>query len=296
MPPLPTAADFPPEVLRLFDRYVHGQLDRRGFLDQAARWVGGGAAGATALLAALSPDFARAQVAAEDPRLRSRRIDFAAPAGHGEGRAYLVEPVADPQAPVVLVVHENRGLNPHIEDVARRLALAGYRAFAPDALHPAGGYPGDEDMARALFQGLDAAKTRQDFLAGCAEAEKLAGPGGRVGAVGFCWGGGMVNVLATERPALRAAAPFYGPAAPAGRATAIRAELLLVFAGQDERINPGWPPYEAELKAAGVPHRALHFPGTQHGFHNDTTPRFDAPAAAQAWAATLELFARRLRG
>lgn len=296
MPPRLTAADFPPELLRLFDRLVHGQLDRRAFLDQAARWAGG-LGGASAALAALAPDFARAQVAPQDPRVRSRWLDYPAPEGHGQGRALLAEPAeATRPAPVVLVVHENRGLNPHIEDVARRLAVAGYRALAPDALHPQGGYPGDEDLARALFQGLDPAKTRQDMLAAAVAAEALAGPGGRVGAVGFCWGGGVVNLLACERPALRAAAPFYGPAAPAGRAAAIRAELLLVFAEHDERINGGWPPYQAELKAAGVVHQALHFPGTQHGFHNDTTPRFDAAAAAQAWAATLALFERRLRG
>lgn len=296
-PPRHTAADFDPEVLKLFDQYVHGQLDRRGFLDRASRVVVGGVAGASAVLAALSPDFARAQqVPPTDPRLKTEFVEYPSPAGYGKVRAYVARPArAAGPLPVVLVVHENRGLNPHIEDITRRLALDNYIAVAPDALFPLGGYPGDEDKARTLFGQLDQAKTREDFVTSAAYARGIDGGNGKLGAVGFCYGGGVVNMLATRVPELVSGAPFYGAAAPADQVGAIQAELMLVFADTDERINAAWPAYEAALKAAGKRFSAYKYPGTQHGFNNDTTPRYDEAAARQAWGRTLALFERTLR-
>ena len=234
----PTSADFAPEVLRLVDQYVHGQIDRRGFLDRAARWAGAGTTPA-GLLAALAPHFAAAQkVRPDDARVQTGFVEFDSPAGHGKGRAYLARPArAAGPLPVVLVVHENRGLNPHIEDIARRLALDDFIALAPDALHPLGGYPGDEDQARALFAKPDAPRTREDMVAAAGHARALPGGNGRLGAVGFCWGGGIVNLLATRMPELAAGVPFYGSPAPLAQVGRIRAELLLMFAGTDERIN-----------------------------------------------------------
>jgi carboxymethylenebutenolidase len=291
-----TARDFHPEVLRLFDRYVHGQIDRRGFLDGAARFAVGGVT-AAALLEALSPRFAWAQqVPPTDARIRAETVEFASPQGYGKGRGYLVRPAsASARLPAVLVVHENRGLNPYIEDVARRLALEGYLAFAPDALAPLGGYPGDEDKARAAFAQLDQTKTRQDFLSAAAFLRTQPDASGRLGVVGFCYGGGMANFLATRLPDLAAAVPFYGNSPAATDVPAIRAELLIHFADNDERINAAWPAYEAALKAAGRRYEAHTYPGTQHGFHNDTTPRFDEAAARLAWQRTLALFARTLK-
>ena len=290
-----TTADFDPDVLRLFDRYVHGSIDRRGFLQGAGRLLG--TAGAVAALAALAPRFAAAQqVAPDDARLSTRQVEFDSPQGYGRARAYLAAPAgANAALPAVLVAHENRGLNPHIEDVTRRLALAGYLAFAPDALFPLGGYPGDEDKARESFSTLDQAKVQHDFLAAfdwLAASEQVSG---RIGAVGFCWGGGMVNFLATQRPALAAAAPFYGMAPDLAAVPAIRAELLVVLAAKDDRINAAWPAYRAALEAAGVRHAVLQPEGTVHGFNNDTTPRYAEAAAAEAWGRMLALFERTLR-
>jgi carboxymethylenebutenolidase len=293
-----TAHDFDQELLALFDAYVHGDLDRRGFLERAAKFAVGGVTAAM-LLDQLSPRFAEAQqVPPEDARLRGERVDYPSPAGSGTMRGYLVRPAAAAgQLPGVLVIHENRGLNPHIEDVARRLALAGYLAFAPDALAPLGGYPGDEDAARALFPKLDAAKTKEDFVAACAWLAAHGEAKGRLGAVGFCWGGGMANWLATRGlPGLACAVPFYGSPADAADAPRIAIPLQLHFAEHDPRINAAWPEYEAALKAAGVSYEAHHYAGTQHGFHNDTTPRYDAAAAELAWRRTLEFFAQHLRG
>ena len=295
-----SAADFDPELWCLFDQYVHGDIDRRGFLDRAGRFATAAGMTATGLLAALSPNFARAQkVAPGDTRIKTEFVEFASPAGYGKVRAYVARPAAATSTtgplPVVLVVHENRGLNPHIEDITRRLALDNFIAVAPDALFPLGGYPGDEDKARELFAKLEQPKTRADFLAAAAWARAVPGGSGKLGAVGFCYGGGMVNYLATQVPELLAGAPFYGAAAPADQAARIKAELTVVFAENDERINAAWPAYEAALKAAGVKFEAFKYPGTQHGFNNDTTPRFDAAAASQAWARTLALFNRTLR-
>ena len=196
----------------------------------------------------------------------------------------------------MLVVHENRGLNPHIEDIARRLAVDNFIAFAPDALFPLGGYPGDEDKARALFPQLDQAKTREDFIAAAALLRGVTGGNGRLGVVGFCYGGGMANLLATRLPDLRAAVPFYGVAPPLDDVARIKATLMPVFAQNDDRVNATWPPYEAALKAAKVNYEAFTYPGTQHGFNNDTTPRYDEAAAKQAWARTIALFNKTLRG
>jgi len=291
-----TASDFDPEVLRLFDQYVHGFIDRRGFLDGAARFAVGGVT-AAGLLAALSPRFAQAQkVSPSDARLRVEHLGFDSPRGYGKGRGYLARPAnASGKLPAVLVAHENRGLNPHIEDIARRLALANFVAFAPDALFPLGGYPGDEDKARQLFRQLDEAKTEEDFVAAAAFLRARPESNGKLGAVGFCWGGSVANTLATRVPELGAAAPFYGDAPKLDQVPRIKAALLLVFAGDDERVNASWPPYEAALKAARVPHEAVTYAGTQHGFDNDTTPRYDEKAAQQAWQRTIALFDRTLR-
>ena len=292
-----TAADFDPEVLRWFDRYVHGDVDRRGFLNGVARYAVGGVTAAM-LLESLSPRFAQAQqVKPEDSRISARYVEYASPEGSGKVRGYLARPAGGGgKLPGILVVHENRGLSPHIEDIARRLALDNFVAFAPDALTPLGGYPGDEDKARDLFGRLDEAKTREDLLAAARYLKGVPGGNGKVGAVGFCWGGGMVNVLATRWPDLAAAVPFYGAAPPAGSVAAIQAPLLLVFADNDEYVNRSWPGYEAALKAAGKRYEAHRYPGTQHGFNNDTTPRFDAAAAGQAWQRTVAFFNRTLRG
>ena len=295
--PRQTADDFAPEVLKLFDQYVHGGISRRGFLDGAGKYAVGGMT-AAALLEALSPDFAQAQqVSPTDARLVTSRLNFDSPQGYGKASGYLAKPAKAPGAdiPAILVVHENRGLNPHIEDIARRLALEGYLVFAPDALFSLGGYPGDEDKARELFGKLDQAKVRADFLAAAQLLKTHAGTNGRVGAVGFCFGGGVVNFLATQWPDLNAGVPFYGVAPNLDDVPRIRAPLLLHFAGNDERVNGTWPPYEAALKAAHVRYEAFVYPGVEHGFNNDTTPRFDAKAAALAWQRTLAFFAQNLR-
>ncbi|MGE4070778.1 MAG: dienelactone hydrolase family protein [Lysobacterales bacterium] len=291
-----TAADFDPTVMRLFDEYVHGIIDRRAFLKRAAG-LAVGAAGASGLLAALSPRFAEAQqVPSDDARLTTEYVEIPSPKGYGSARGYLARPrAAEAALPLVLVIHENRGLNPHIEDVTRRLALENFIAFAPDALFPLGGYPGDEDSARALFGKLDQAKTREDFLAAAAWLEKLEGGNGKLGAVGFCYGGAISNFLATRLPQLKAAAPFYGSAPALADVPNISAELLIVLAANDERVNSAWPDYEAALKAAGKRYQLLQPADTLHGFNNDTTPRYHEAAASEAWAQTLALFNRTLR-
>lgn len=291
-----TSRDFHPQALKLFDRYVHGQLSRRGFLQQAGRYAAAGV-GAEALLLSLSPNFAEAQqVAPDDKRLIASYVEYPSPDGYGRLRGYLVKPAsARGELPTVLVAHENRGLNPHIEDIARRLALANFIAFAPDALFPLGGYPGDEDRARELFSKLEQTKTRADFIAAAKQLKALPGGNGRVGVVGFCYGGGVANYLATQLPDLAAAVPFYGAQPPADTVAAIKAPLLLQYAEQDERINAGWPAYETALKAAKVDYRAHVYPGVQHGFNNDTTPRYDAAAAKLAWERTIAFFEQHLR-
>lgn len=283
--------NIPDQAWPLFDRYVHGDLSRRGFLEQAAAFAGG-PAGAAALLAALSPNFAAAQqVKPEDARLVTRRQAFPSPEGNGQINGYLAKPAsATGKLPAVLVVHENRGLNPHIEDITRRVALAGYVAYAPDALTPLGGYPGTEDDARALFAKLDPARARADIVASARGLLTLADANGKLGVVGFCWGGSLSNHVATQVPELAVAVPFYGGAPAAEDVPRIKARLLIHYAANDERINAAWPAYEAALKAAGVRYEAHTYPGTQHGFNNDTTPRYDAAAAQLAWERTLAAF------
>jgi len=291
-----TAADFDPEVLRWFDRYVHGDVDRRGFLNGVARYAVGGVTAAM-LLEALSPRFAQAQqVKPEDSRISARYVEYASPEGSGKVRGYLARPAGGGgKLPGILVVHENRGLNPHIEDIARRLALDNFVAFAPDALTPLGGYPGDEDKARDLFAKLDQARTRNDFVAAAAYLKGLPDCTGKIGVVGFCYGGGIANMLATKLPDLGAAVPFYGNQPAAADAARIKAPLLIHYAGNDERINSGWPAYETALKAAGVKYQAFVYSGTEHGFNNDTTPRYDAAAAKLAWTRTVDFFNQNLR-
>ena len=291
-----TAQDFDQELLILFDAYVHGSIDRRGFLERAQKFAVGGAT-AVGLLAALSPDFAAGQVVApNDKRLNIQTVEIASPAGYGAIKGYLVRPAnASGKLPAVLVVHENRGLNPHIEDIARRLALEGYMVLAPDALTPLGGYPGDEDKARALFAKLDQTKTREDFVTATQWLLARADGNGKLGTVGFCYGGGMAHILSVRLPELLAAVPFYGNVPAASDAAKVKAPLLIHFAEVDDRINSAWPAYEAALKAAGVRYTAYQYPGTQHGFNNDTTPRFDANAARTAWERTLAFFAQTLK-
>jgi carboxymethylenebutenolidase len=291
-----TAKDFHPQTLKLFDQYVHGLLSRRDFLQRAAQFAAAGVTG-EALLTALSPRFAEARrVADDDSRIKTRYVECPSPKGYGTLRGYLAQPAKSRgKLPTILVAHENRGLNPHIEDIARRLALDNFIAFAPDALFPLGGYPGDEDKARELFGKLDQAKAREDFLAAEDFLKHLAEGNGKVGVVGFCYGGGIANFVATRVPDLAAAVPFYGAQPTAEEAAKIKAPLLLHYAGNDERVNAGWPAYEQALKAAGVRYQAYIYPGVEHGFNNDTTPRYDEAAAKLAWQRTIEFFNKHLR-
>jgi carboxymethylenebutenolidase len=285
---------FPPAVMSLFDKYVHGVISRREFIDRASGIAVAGLTGA-ALLDALNPKFAEAQqVSPTDARLKTESVEIAAP-GYGKARGYLVQPAkAQGKLPVVMVVHENRGLNPHIEDVTRRIALENFVAFAPDALFPLGGYPGDEDKAREAFAKLDSGKSLQDFLAAASWLKARADGNGKLGIVGFCWGGGMVHKLATQLPGLDAAVPFYGPAPAPELAAQVKAPMLVHLAATDSFVNPSWERYEPALKAAGVKFTAYQYPGTQHGFNNDTTPRYDAAAAKLAWDRTLAFFKANL--
>jgi carboxymethylenebutenolidase len=290
------ASDFDQELLNLFDKYVHGDIDRRGFLDRAARYAVGGVT-AMMLLDQLNPKFAEAEVIPkDDKRLTTSTIEIDSPKGNGKIKAYFVRPAsAKGKLPGVLVVHENRGLNPHIEDIARRIALEGFEALAPDALTTAGGYPGDEDKARELFDKLDRTKTREDFIAAAAALKARPDCTGKIGVVGFCWGGGMTNFLATQLPDLAAAVPFYGAQPKAEEVAHIKAPMLLHYAGNDDRIDAGIPAFEEALKANKVKYQLFKYDGTQHGFNNDTTPRFDKTAAALAWKRTIDFFKKNLK-
>ncbi|MGH7711119.1 MAG: dienelactone hydrolase family protein [Gemmatimonadaceae bacterium] len=292
-----TAHDFDQELLILFDAYVHGGLDRRGFLEKASKYAVGGVTAAM-LLEQLSPKFAEAQVVrTDDARIAPEYIEYDSPNGSGRMRGYFVRPEGAPgKLPGILVIHENRGLNPHIEDIARRFALANFVAFAPDALFPLGGYPGTEDKARELFPKLDQAKTREDFVAGAALLKARPECTGKIGAVGFCYGGGMVNYLATRLGSdLSAGVPFYGSAPNVDDVAKIKSPLMIQSAEVDERINANWPAFEQALKAANVTYERFLYPGTQHGFHNDTTPRYDAAAAKLAWERTIAFFNKYVR-
>jgi carboxymethylenebutenolidase len=290
------AEDFDQDLLILFDAYVHGDIDRRGFLEKAARFAAGGIT-ATMLLGMLTPKFAEAQqVPKDDARLKLEYAEYESPKGYGKMRGYLARPAkAKGKLPAILVVHENRGLNPHIEDITRRLALENFMAFAPDALFPLGGYPGTEDEARALFPKLDQTKTREDFVTAVEWLMKRPDSTGKVGVVGFCYGGAMANILATRVPKLAASVPFYGTSPAPEEVSKIKAPLLIHFAENDQRVNTSFPPYEEALKANKVNYQAFTYPGTQHGFNNDTTPRYDPEAAKLAWTRTLEFFNKHLR-
>ena len=291
-----TASDFAPEVMQLFDQYVHGIIDRRAFLNNATKYAVGGMS-ATMLLDALNPKFADAQqIKKDDARIGAKYVEYSSPDGYGKMKGYLAIPAKAPgKLPGILVVHENRGLNPHIEDIARRLALDNFVAFAPDALFPLGGYPGDEDKARELFAKLEQPKTRNDFIAAAGFLKALPECTGKIGAVGFCYGGGIVHLLATRLPDLGAAVPFYGASPSSEDAAKIKAPLMVHLAENDERINAAWPAYETALKAAAVRFEMFKYGGTQHGFNNDTTPRYDEKAAKLAWERTVTFFNANLR-
>jgi carboxymethylenebutenolidase len=290
------ASEYPPQVLKLFDGYIHGFLTRRDFLDRAAAYATSGFT-AAAMLESLTPNYAWAQqVAKDDQRIKSEYLTYPSPQGSGTIRGYLAHPASQRgKLPGVVVIHENRGLNPYIEDVARRLAIEDFVAFAPDALSPLGGFPGDEEKAAQLFGQLDPAKRTQDLLAAVPFLESRPECNGKVAAIGFCYGGTVVNAMAVHFPELAAAVPFYGGQPSAADAAKIKAPLLLHYAGLDERIDAGWPAYEAALKAAGVKYQMYMYPGANHGFHNDTTPRYDEAAAKLAWSRTIAFLKERLK-
>ncbi len=280
-------------IFDLYDEYCHGGMDRRAFLARAAVVTVGGLAMAQALL----PRYAQAQtISFTDPRIKATYVTYPSPGGNsGTMRGYLVRPTGQGPFPVVLVIHENRGLNPYIEDVARRLAADGFMALAPDGLFPVGGYPGNDDDGRTLQSGLDQTKLRTDMLNGAKWLKAHASSSGKLGVTGFCWGGSTTNWLAaTLGPDMGAGVPFYGAAADTSSVAAIKAPLLIQYAENDERINGMWPAFETALKAAGVPHEAHFYPGTQHGFHNNSTPRYQEAAAKLAWDRTVAFFRKHL--
>ncbi|MDX1932626.1 MAG: dienelactone hydrolase family protein [Capsulimonadales bacterium] len=293
-----TASEFPQELLNLFDTYVHGEIDRRTFLEGAQRFATGSVT-AMMLWESLRANYAWAQqVPKDDRRIKAETVTVPSPDGNGSIRGYLVRPTkATGKLPGVLVIHENRGLNPYIEDVARRLATEGYMALAPDGLTSVGGYPGDDEKGGQLFRQVDRAKMLEDFVAAAKWLKTRPDGTGKLGAVGFCFGGGVVNSLAVRLGNdLNAGVPFYGGQARAEDVPKIKAPLLLQYAGLDERINAGWPAYEAALKEHGKTYVAYIYEGANHGFHNDTTPRYDEKSAKLAWQRTLDFFSKHLKG
>ncbi|MGO4004240.1 MULTISPECIES: YghX family hydrolase [Pseudomonas] len=290
-----TAKDFAPELLELYDYYAHGRINRREFLDRAALFTFGGLT-ASALLAALSPNYALAeQVSFTDPEILAEYVTYPSPEGHGQVRGYLVRPAkVTGKLPAVVVVHENRGLNPYIEDVARRLGKAGFIALAPDGLTSVGGYPGNDELGKELQAKVDPGKLMNDFFAAIDWMKKHSDATGKVGITGFCYGGGVSNAAAVAYPELAAAVPFYGRQPDAKDVPRIKAPLLLHYGELDKAINEGWPAYEQALKANGKTYEAYIYPGVNHGFHNDSTPRYDKAAAELAWSRTLEWFRRYL--
>src|ERR1043165_4170704 len=290
------ASDYPQELLDLFHEYQHGDINRRAFLDRAARFAVGGLTVA-AIFESLKPNYAWAQqVAPDDKRIKVSREVVESPAGNGSIKGYLAHPAKGKKLPVVLVIHENRGLNPYIEDVARRLALAKFVAFAPDGLTSVGGYPGNDEKGAAAFRTVDGKKMTEDFVAAAKWLKARSDSTGKMGAVGFCFGGGMVNQLAVRLgPDLNAAVAFYGRQPGADDVPKISAPLLLHYAGNDQGVDAGIPNYEAALKANKKVYTIYTYEGTQHGFHNDTTPRYDEKAAKLAWERTLEFFNKYLR-
>lgn len=290
-----TAKDFDPELLELYDFYAHGRITKREFLDRAAKFAVGGIT-ASAILASMSPNYALAQqVPPSDPDIIVETITYPSPKGHGEVRGYLVRPAkVEGKLPAVVVVHENRGLNPYIEDVARRVAKAGFIALAPDGLTSKGGYPGNDEKGVELQKQVDPEKLMNDFFAAIEFLMADPRTTGKVGIVGFCYGGGVANAAAVAYPELGAAVPFYGRQPKAEDVPRIQAPLLIHYAGLDTRINEGWPAYEAALKANNKVYEAYIYPGVNHGFHNDTTPRYDKAAADLAWGRTIEWFRKYL--
>ena len=295
LPQRKRATDFPQELLDVFHLYVHGEIDRSAFLNRAAKFAVGGMT-VTALLAALKPNYAWAQqVSKDDNRIHAEYDTVASPQGNGSIKGYFVRPAASGQFPAVLVVHENRGLNPYIEDVARRLALANFIAFAPDGLTSVGGYPGDDEKGAELFTKVDKTKMLEDFVAAAQWLKARPESTGRIGVVGFCFGGGVANSLAVRMPNLSAAVAFYGAPPDAADVPKIKAAVLVHQAELDTRLASTWPAYDAELTAAHVPHEGYIYPNANHGFHNDTTPRYDEAAAKLAWQRTLSWLNKYLR-
>jgi carboxymethylenebutenolidase len=290
------ASDYPQELLNLFDKYVHGDIDRRSFLEGAQRFATGTLT-AAAIFESLRPNYAWAQqVSKDDPRIKTVRITIDSPGGNGSIKCYAARPATDDKLPGVIVIHENRGLNPYIEDVVRRLAVANFNAIAPDGLTSVGGYPGDDEKGGALFGKVDRAKMTEDFIAVARGLKARPEGNGKIGVVGFCFGGGIANTLAVRLGAdLNAAVPFYGGQPQAADVAKIKCPLLIHYAGLDTRVNAGWPAYEEALKANQVKYAAYVYEGANHGFHNDTTPRYDEKAAKLAWQRTLDFFNQNLR-
>ena len=290
------ASDFPQELLDLFDGYVHGGISRRQFFDRAQKFAVGGVT-AAALFQMLKPNYAWAiQVQPDDKRIKSETATVESPQGNGSIKGYLVRPANSDKLPLVLVIHENRGLNPYIEDVARRLAIANFIAFAPDSLTSVGGYPGNDEKGLELFGKLDRGKMTEDFLAAAKWLKARPDGTGKLGAVGFCFGGGVVNQLAVRMGAdLSAGVPFYGAQPNAADAAKIKTPINAQYGALDTRINDGWPAFDAALTEAKVPHEGHVYAGANHGFHNDTTPRYDEAAAKEAWKRTLDWFNKYLR-
>lgn len=290
-----TAKDFSPELLELYDFYAHGKITKREFLEGAGRFAVGGLT-AAAILGMMGPNYALAeQVSFNDPDIIGEYVTYPSPNGHGEVRGYLVRPAAAAEKlPAVVVVHENRGLNPYIEDVARRLAKDGFIALAPDGLTSLGGYPGNDEAGRELQSKVDPTKLMNDFFAAIEWLVAHEDTTGRVGITGFCYGGGVANAAAVAYPELGGAVPFYGRQATSADVAKIKAPLLIHYAELDERVNAGWPEFEVALKAAGTRYEAFIYPGTNHGFHNDSTPRYDEAAAELAWGRTIAFFKSNL--
>lgn len=292
-----SAKDFDPRILEIFDGYVHGKMTKRDFIERAGKFAAAGVTGA-AILAQLQPNYALAQqVAPDDPAIETMVAEYDSPEGNGRMKGLMAKPAgATGKLPAVLVVHENRGLNPYIEDVVRRVAKAGYLAFGPDGLTPLGGYPGNDDQGREMQSQLDPAKLMADFFAAFEYLRDHEGSTGKVGAVGFCYGGGVCNALAVAYPDLAASVPFYGRQPAVEDVPKIEAPLLIHYAGLDERINAGWPAYEAALTEHQKEYSVHFYPDVNHGFHNDTTPRYDEEAATLSWKRTLAFFETHLRG
>lgn len=290
--------EYPKEIMGLFDKFVHGDIDRRGFIEGAGKFAIS-ASSAGAFLNSLLPNFAQAQkISPDDKRLWTEDIKIPSKNGSGIINAYLARPKKLKflqKLPVIIVVHENRGLNPHIKDIARRIALEGFIAIAPDALTSLGGYPGDEDMARTKFATLDQAKIKQDFIAAANFAKVTEHANNKLGAIGFCYGGGMVNFLATEMPNMKIVIPFYGAPAPIENVSKIKSEIMLHFASDDERFNAMWPKYKEALEANKKQFEAFFYEGTMHGFNNDTTPRYNEKMANLAWQRSIEKFKKVLK-